>query len=50
MPPPPEDPLPGYLLSEWLQKGPKKLTIDDEIEFVEPHILKGVLDAKVFYY
>ncbi|KAJ0176569.1 hypothetical protein K1T71_007748 [Dendrolimus kikuchii] len=49
MPPPPDDPLPGYLLSDWLVRGAKKLTIDDEIDFVEPHILKGVLDAKTIF-
>lgn len=46
---PPEDPIPGYLLSDWLVKGPKKLTIDDEVEFVDPYILKGVLEAKTIF-
>lgn len=45
--PAPNEPLTGDLLEKWLQKGPKKLTIDDETEFVDPPILKGVLDAKV---
>lgn len=47
MPPPPEDPLSGDLLEEWLQKGPKKLTIHDETDFVDPQVLKGVLESKV---
>lgn len=36
-------------LQKWLKRGPKKLTIDDEIEFVQPRILKGVLDAKTIF-
>lgn len=47
MPPPPEDPPLGDHLEEWLQRGPKKITIEDETLFVEPHILKGVLESKV---
>lgn len=54
MSPPPKDTLSTDTLEGWLKKGPKKLTIDDEINFVEPSILKGVLDAKVsrhnYYY
>lgn len=48
MPPPPEEPPSGDQLEEWLQRGPKKLTIDDETLFVEPHKLNGVLESKVF--
>lgn len=44
----PDEPLSGDLLDEWLQRGPKKLTIDDETLFVDPQVLKGVLDSKVF--
>lgn len=47
MPGPPEEPPLGDHLEEWLQRGPKKLTIDDETFFVEPQILKGVLESKV---
>lgn len=43
----PDEPLLGDQLDEWLQRGHKKLTIDDETLFVEPHILKGVLESKV---
>ncbi|KAG6452827.1 cap-specific mRNA (nucleoside-2'-O-)-methyltransferase 1 isoform X1 [Manduca sexta] len=49
MSPPPEETLSGDILDEWLRKGPKKLTIDDEHDFVQPHILKGVLDAKTIF-
>ncbi|XP_063825629.1 cap-specific mRNA (nucleoside-2'-O-)-methyltransferase 1 [Ostrinia nubilalis] len=49
IPSPPDDPLLGDQLEEWLQKGPKKLTIDDETLFVEPHILKGILDSKTIF-
>lgn len=45
-----DEPLSGDLLDEWLKQGPKKLTIDDETEFVEPGILKGVLKAKVSFF
>lgn len=48
MPTPPKDPPLGDQLEEWLERGPKKLTIDDETMFVKPHILKGVLESKVF--
>ncbi|KAL4709996.1 hypothetical protein ACJJTC_015974 [Scirpophaga incertulas] len=44
-----DEPLSGDLLEKWLQKGPKKLTIEDETLFVEPDILKGVLDAKTMF-
>ncbi|CAG9786792.1 unnamed protein product [Diatraea saccharalis] len=44
-----DEPLSGDLLDEWLRKGPKKLTINDETLFVEPHILKGVLDSKTIF-
>lgn len=47
LPPAPDEPLLGDVLDAWLRKGPKKLTIDDEVNFVDPQILKGVLEAKV---
>lgn len=53
MPTPPEETLSGDILEKWLKKGPKKLTIDDEIEFVDSQILKGILNSKVnkqYYY
>lgn len=50
MSPAPDEPLSGDQLEEWLKKGSKKLTIDDETDFVEPHILKGVLKAKVPFF
>lgn len=49
MSPAPDEPLSGDQLEEWLKKGSKKLTIDDETDFVEPHILKGVLKAKTIF-
>uniref|UniRef100_A0A1E1WUV2 Cap-specific mRNA (nucleoside-2'-O-)-methyltransferase 1 n=1 Tax=Pectinophora gossypiella TaxID=13191 RepID=A0A1E1WUV2_PECGO len=49
MPPPPDDTLSGDQLDEWLVRGPKKLTIDDETEFVDPQILKGVLESKTIF-
>lgn len=48
MPSPPSEPPSGIILDEWLLKGPKKLTIDDETNFVEPNILRGVLESKVY--
>lgn len=48
--PAPEEPPPGDVLEKWLKRGPKKLTIEDETDFVDPAILKGVLDAKVCLY
>lgn len=45
--PPGAEPLSGDVLEEWLCRGPKKLTIEDETEFVDPEVLKGVLNAKV---
>lgn len=47
MPLPPSEPPSGIILNEWLLKGQKKLTIDDETNFVEPNILRGVLESKV---
>lgn len=47
MPHPPEDTLDGDDLEKWLKKGPKKLTIDDETDFVDPQILKGIVNSKV---
>lgn len=47
MPAPPEEPVSRDLLEDWLREGPRKLTIDDETDFVDPHILKGVLESKV---
>lgn len=45
--PAPEEPPSGDTLEKWLRRGPKKTTIDDETHFVDPAILKGVLDSKV---
>lgn len=52
MPAPPEETLYGDILKKWLKKGEKKLTIEDETDFVDPQILKGILNSKVsfFYY
>lgn len=47
MPSPPDETLSIDVLENWLKKGPKKLTIDDETDFVDPQILKGVLHSKV---
>lgn len=47
IPSPPDEPVSGELLKKWLRRGQKKLVIDDETLFVDPHILKGVLDSKV---
>ncbi|RVE50848.1 hypothetical protein evm_004415 [Chilo suppressalis] len=44
-----DETLSGDLLDEWLQRGPKKLTISDETSFVDPNILKGVLDSKTIF-
>ncbi|KAF2902960.1 hypothetical protein ILUMI_03229 [Ignelater luminosus] len=33
-------------LSSWMIKGPKKLTIDDEIHFCDPSLLQQILSAK----
>nr|XP_034832384.1 cap-specific mRNA (nucleoside-2'-O-)-methyltransferase 1 isoform X1 [Maniola hyperantus]XP_034832385.1 cap-specific mRNA (nucleoside-2'-O-)-methyltransferase 1 isoform X1 [Maniola hyperantus] len=49
MPTPPEETLSGDILEKWLKKGPKKLTIDDEIEFVDSQILKGILNSKTIF-
>lgn len=46
----PKEPFTGDVLEEWLQKGPKKLTIEDETDFVDEQILKGVLNAKVLLF
>ncbi|PZC81438.1 hypothetical protein B5X24_HaOG212643 [Helicoverpa armigera] len=45
----PDEPLSGDILEQWLRRGPKKLTIDDETEFVDPDILKGVLNSKTIF-
>ncbi|KAG7308575.1 hypothetical protein JYU34_005791 [Plutella xylostella] len=45
----PKEPFTGDVLEEWLQKGPKKLTIEDETDFVDEQILKGVLNAKTIF-
>lgn len=54
MPIPPEENLYGDILKKWLKKGQKKLTIEDETDFVDVQILKGILNSKVnihnFYY
>ncbi|KAH9629491.1 hypothetical protein HF086_015821 [Spodoptera exigua] len=47
--PAPDEPLSGDLLDKWLRRGPKKTTIDDETHFVDPAILKGVLDSKSIF-
>ncbi|KAJ8722140.1 hypothetical protein PYW08_004542 [Mythimna loreyi] len=47
--PAPEEPLSGDILEKWLRRGPKKTTIDDETHFVDPTILKGVLDSKSIF-
>ncbi|XP_026734620.1 cap-specific mRNA (nucleoside-2'-O-)-methyltransferase 1 isoform X2 [Trichoplusia ni] len=44
-----EEPCSGEVLEKWLRRGPKKTTIDDETEFVDPEILKGVLDSKTIF-
>ncbi|XP_050680047.1 cap-specific mRNA (nucleoside-2'-O-)-methyltransferase 1 isoform X1 [Leptidea sinapis] len=50
MPSPPEqETLSGDVLDDWLKKGPKKLTIDDEKNFVEPSILEGIIKAKTIF-
>lgn len=49
MPHPPEDTLDGDDLEKWLKKGPKKLTIDDETDFVDPQILKGIVNSKTIF-
>lgn len=47
--PAPDEPLSGDLLEQWLRRGAKKTTIDDETHFVDPAILKGVLDSKSIF-
>lgn len=47
--PSPEEPPSGEILERWLKREPKKLTIDDETHFVDPTILKGVLDSKSIF-
>lgn len=42
-----KEPLSTDVLEEWMKKGPKKLTLEDETEFVDSQILKGVINAKV---
>ncbi|XP_068633087.1 cap-specific mRNA (nucleoside-2'-O-)-methyltransferase 1 [Battus philenor] len=49
MPTPPPEPPSGVVLHEWLEKGSKKLTIDDETNFVEPRILQGILKSKSIF-
>ncbi|CAG4971708.1 unnamed protein product [Colias eurytheme] len=49
MPTPPEDTLTGDILEEWLKKGPKKLNMEDETEFVDPNILQGIINAKTIF-
>ncbi|CAG5045967.1 unnamed protein product [Parnassius apollo] len=49
MPTPPSETLSGDVLDEWLQRGSKKLTIDDETNFVDQHILQGVLKSKSIF-
>lgn len=45
-----EEALSGDILEEWLKKGPKKLSIDNETNFVDPNILQGIINAKVFLF
>jgi len=40
-------PPPLYELDSWLKIGPKKLVIDDEIQFCDPSVLQNVLSSKV---
>ncbi|KAJ8731295.1 hypothetical protein PYW07_004459 [Mythimna separata] len=47
--PAPDEPPSGDILEKWLRRGPKKTTIDDETHFVDPAILKGVLDSKSIF-
>lgn len=47
LPPAPEDPPLGDVLEDWLMKGPRKMTVEDETNFIDPQILKGILEAKV---
>ncbi|XP_014367427.2 cap-specific mRNA (nucleoside-2'-O-)-methyltransferase 1 [Papilio machaon] len=49
LPSSPSEPLSGAVLQEWLQIGPKKLTIEDETNFVEPRILQGILKSKSIF-
>ncbi|XP_013165128.1 PREDICTED: cap-specific mRNA (nucleoside-2'-O-)-methyltransferase 1-like [Papilio xuthus] len=49
LPSSPSEPLSGAVLQEWLQIGPKKLTIEDETNFVEPRILQGILKSKTIF-
>ncbi|CAF4934339.1 unnamed protein product [Pieris macdunnoughi] len=49
LPPPPIETLSGDILEEWLTKGPKKLSIDNETQFVDPNILQGILNAKTIF-
>lgn len=49
MPTPPEETLYGDILKKWLKRGEKKLTIEDETDFVEPQILKGILNSKSIF-
>ncbi|XP_052741292.1 cap-specific mRNA (nucleoside-2'-O-)-methyltransferase 1 isoform X2 [Bicyclus anynana] len=43
---PPEETLTADILKKWLRKDTKKLTIDDEYDFVDPQILRGILKSK----
>lgn len=36
-------------LRAWMVEGPKKLTIDDEIQFCEPNVLRNVLASKTVF-
>ncbi|CAK1551141.1 unnamed protein product [Leptosia nina] len=49
MPTPPDETLSGDILEEWLVKGPKKLSIDNETDFVDPQILQGIINAKTIF-
>ncbi|XP_032517656.2 cap-specific mRNA (nucleoside-2'-O-)-methyltransferase 1 [Danaus plexippus] len=45
----PEETLYGDILEQWLKKGKKKTIIEDETEFVDPQILKGILNSKTIF-
>ncbi|XP_059052007.1 cap-specific mRNA (nucleoside-2'-O-)-methyltransferase 1 [Achroia grisella] len=36
-------------LQKWLKKGAKKLNIDDETNFVDANVLKGILESKTIF-
>ncbi|XP_046965838.1 cap-specific mRNA (nucleoside-2'-O-)-methyltransferase 1 [Vanessa cardui] len=44
-----EETLNGDDLEKWLKKGHKKLSIEDETDFVDPQVLKGILNSKTIF-